>query len=88
MVLIFVPLYFPNGRLLSPRWRPVLWLAIFVCVTLAVLWAFAPGATSGVRGVTNPLRIEALRPVVGDVGSHVSLWLRPDTAPKRSEGPE
>ncbi len=42
LVLIFVPLYFPNGRLLSPRWRPVLWLAVFVCVTRAVLWAFAP----------------------------------------------
>jgi hypothetical protein len=28
LVLVFVPLYFPNGRLLSPRWRPVLWLAI------------------------------------------------------------
>jgi hypothetical protein len=72
LVLIFVPLYFPNGRLLSPRWRPVLWLAIFVSVTLAVLWAFAPGPTSGVRGVTNPLGVEALRPVAGNVGSDVT----------------
>jgi hypothetical protein len=72
LALIFVPLYFPTGHLLSPRWRPVLWLAIFVSVTLAVLWAFAPGATSGVRGVTNPLGIEALRPVAGDLGSDVT----------------
>ncbi len=28
LVVIFMPLYFPNGRLLSPRWRPVLWLAV------------------------------------------------------------
>jgi hypothetical protein len=68
LVLIFVPVYFPNGRLLSPRWRPVLWLALLVSVTLAVLWAFAPGATSGVRGVTNPLGIEALHPVAEVTG--------------------
>src|SRR5215204_3953124 len=55
LVLIFVPLYFPNGQLLSPKWRPVFWLAVFVTVTLAVFWAFMPGATSGVQGVTNPL---------------------------------
>ena len=72
LVLIFVSLYFPNGRLLSPRWRPVLWLAVFVSVTLAVLWAFAPGATSGVRGVTNPLGIEALRPVAGTLADVVT----------------
>jgi hypothetical protein len=55
LVLVFVPLYFPNGRLLSSRWRPILWLAIFASVTLAVFWAFAPGETSGARGVIpNP----------------------------------
>jgi hypothetical protein len=72
LVLIFVPLYFPNGQLLSPRWRPVLWLAIFVSVTLSVLWAFAPGATSGVQGVTNPLGVEALRPWSGQLGDAVT----------------
>ena len=72
LVLIFVSLYFPNGRRLSPRWRPVLWLAVFISVTLAVLWAFAPGATSGVRGVTNPLGIEALRPVAGTLADVVT----------------
>jgi hypothetical protein len=72
LVLVFVPLYFPNGHLLSPSWRPVLWLAIFVSVTLALFWAFVPGATSGVRGITNPLGIEALRPVSGDVGNNVT----------------
>ena len=65
LVLVFVPLYFPHGRLLSPGWRPVLWLALFVSVTLTVFWAFAPAATSG---VANLLGIEALRPVDGALG--------------------
>ena len=34
LTLVFTPLLFPTGRLLSPRWRPVAWLA---GVTTAVL---------------------------------------------------
>jgi hypothetical protein len=74
LVLLFVPLYFPNGHLLSPRWRSVLWLALFVSVTLAALWAFVPGGegSNGVPGITNPLGIEVLRPVAGTLGSVVT----------------
>jgi hypothetical protein len=28
MVVVFLPLLFPEGRLLSPHWRPVVWLAL------------------------------------------------------------
>ena len=28
LILLVLPLYFPNGRLLSSRWRPALWLAV------------------------------------------------------------
>jgi hypothetical protein len=52
-----------------------LWLAPFVCVTVAVFWASAPGATSGVRGVTNPLGIEGLRPVAGALEDFVTGML-------------
>jgi hypothetical protein len=74
LVLLFVPLYFPNGQLLSPRWRSVLWLALFTSVTLAALWAFVPGGdgANGVPGITNPLGIEVLRPVDGALGSVVT----------------
>jgi hypothetical protein len=74
LVIIFVPLYFPNGRLLSSRWRPVLWLAIFFCVLTTGFQAFVPGKVSGVSGVTNPLGITALRPVVGVVESFLLLF--------------
>jgi hypothetical protein len=74
LIIIFVPLYFPNGHLLSSRWRPVLWLAIFFCVLTTGFQAFMPGKVSGVSGVTNPLGITALRPVVGVVESFLLLF--------------
>jgi hypothetical protein len=74
LIIIFVPLYFPNGRLLSSRWRPVLWVAIFFCVLTVGFQAFMPGKVSGVSGVTNPLGITALRPAVGAVDSFLLLF--------------
>jgi hypothetical protein len=51
----FLPLYFPNGHLVSRRWRPVAWLAV-------LLTAFALVGPGGyeTRGVPNPLGIESL----------------------------
>jgi hypothetical protein len=61
LFLCLLLLLFPDGRLPSPRWRPV-------AVVLAISWSlvilnntFAPGATTtyGVR-FTNPMGIQAL----------------------------
>jgi hypothetical protein len=43
LILVFLPLQFPDGRLPSRRWRPVAWLGgasiVLICVpTLIILW--------------------------------------------------
>ncbi|HEX2181098.1 MAG TPA: hypothetical protein VHH10_02355 [Rubrobacteraceae bacterium] len=55
----FLPLFFPDGRLVSRRWRPVAWLAVFLTVFLT---AFAVVRPSGdeTRGIPNPLGVESL----------------------------
>ena len=50
LALVFTPLLFPTGRLLSPRWRPVAWLA---GVTTAVLTALTSLRTELGRSQTR-----------------------------------
>jgi hypothetical protein len=62
LLLCFVPLYFPDGRLVSPRWRWVVRFALFFSVIGAVFSALSPGEIQN-EGIVNPLGIEALRPI-------------------------
>ena len=73
---MFVPLLFPNGHLVSPRWRPIAWTA---AAWLALVWigaAFSPGPLegAGAKTVPNPLGIEGaeatfkLLETIGGVG--------------------
>jgi hypothetical protein len=57
LMFSFLPLYFPNGHLLSHRWRPVAWLAVFLTVVLTVFAMFRPGSDE-TQGIPNPLGIE------------------------------
>jgi hypothetical protein len=61
LVLVFTPLLFPTGRLVSPRWRPVAWLAGAATAAVSVLAALQP--TLGLahdRVVPNPIGVAGL----------------------------
>jgi signal transduction histidine kinase len=57
-------LRFPNGQLLSPRWKKVEWLAIFGIVATVVGILLFPGnlGEEGFPHLANPFGIVALRP--------------------------
>jgi hypothetical protein len=66
VVLIVVPLHFPDGRLLSPRWRWVLWLTVVAITAGAVVTLFGPGNDGpfGVGLIPNPLAVPGLGPLL------------------------
>jgi hypothetical protein len=64
LTITFLLLLFPHGRLLSPRWRPVAWLAAALTVAGVLLLALAPWdlLDPGVPA-RNPFGIEGLRDI-------------------------
>ncbi len=75
-LLALLPLYFPDGRLVSRRWRPVVRLTAGWAACEAVVAAVRPGDLQNVPGVANPLAVGSLGPVVevlDDLG--LVIWL-------------
>jgi hypothetical protein len=83
----FLLLLFPDGHLLSPRWRPVAWCAGLGMAGGFVTQGLAPGALEDYPHVTNPYGVHSalLSPLtglsfllmaVGVAGSSVSLIVR------------
>jgi hypothetical protein len=72
ILAIFLPLYFPTGRLLSPRWRPVLWLGVAYLSAAVISNALQPGPTewlAGVRPARNPVvYLPAAKPLLAVIG--------------------
>jgi hypothetical protein len=57
--LVLLPLLYPTGRLPSPRWRPVAWLAVLAILLAIIANALRPGplTPSEVPVAANPLGI-------------------------------
>lgn len=67
--IILILLLFPDGRLLSSRWRPLAWLAVIVPVLFVLMGTIYPGPWPGFESYTNPIRFtegvgELVRPVI------------------------
>jgi hypothetical protein len=62
LTITYLLLLFPHGRLLSPRWRPVAWLAATVTIVGTALLAIVPWdlLNPGVPA-QNPVGVESLR---------------------------
>jgi hypothetical protein len=75
--LIFTPFLFPTGRLLSPRWRPVAWLAGAATATLTVLAALrAELEPVPDQLIPNPIGIPAVEdPEQSPVGGALFIML-------------
>jgi len=55
---IYLILLFPDGKLLSRRWRPLVWLSGAVMVLVSVVLTIIPGPLPGHLGVRNPFGLE------------------------------
>jgi hypothetical protein len=58
VLLMFLFLLFPDGRLLSPRWRLVAWLGIGAVAVAIPLLALRPGPLEFYPFFTNPIGVE------------------------------
>lgn len=75
LALVLIPvalLVFPDGRLLSRRWRPLAWLAALTAVCLVGSIGLTPGRFAANAPVTNPLGIDGAGTALTAVG--VAGW--------------
>ncbi len=68
--LLFIPLFFPTGKLISPRWRWLVGLGLGLCVYFILLVTFSPEfiATDDSWSVPNPIGF------LTDAAFSMGLW--------------
>jgi hypothetical protein len=73
LALVFPLLLFPTGRSLSPRWRPVTWLAVGLTAAYTVLGALSPTMElPNGRTVANPIGVTSIDLDAGPLGAVLS----------------
>lgn len=75
IALIFLPLLFPSGHLLSPRWRAAVILGIIAIGLFAAAVAFLPGPIQQAAFLQNPLAAPM------DLETYSTLVVGPTIAP-------
>jgi signal transduction histidine kinase len=89
LLVIFIPLLYPTGRLLSSRWRFAIWCAAAFVLLAGIPNALMPGPLFSNPNIQNPLGLEGfagvldqvrtvslIPAVVGVLGALVSLLVR------------
>jgi hypothetical protein len=65
LAVVFPLLLFPTGRSLSPRWRPVTWLALGLTLAWTVLGALNPSLEVYNGTIPNPIGVTSAHPNAG-----------------------
>jgi signal transduction histidine kinase len=62
LVISAIPLVFPDGRLVSPAWRPAVWVALVGTLLLTIANTTRPGTIQDVDGLPNPFALSLPAP--------------------------